>query len=325
MKVMVTGAFGNIGQNTVEALIENGHEAICFDLKSERNEAASRHHRGQAKLAWGDITRVESIATALATSGAEAVVHLAAIIPPTSEIDPELAYRVNVTGTKNLIAALQQSSQCKRVVFASSTAVHGSNFARQPPLTVDCDFLPEDEYARHKVEAEIALHASGLEWTILRVAATPPLNTSAAQKGSLKMLFDVPSSGRMEFLHGKDAGLAFANAAACDEAVHRVMFLGGGRANGCQLSGYEFVCMMTRGSGLGVLPKKAFSADPDLIHADWVDTADSQQLLKYQRHGPDDMVREIKQQAGSRYYLVRILAPLARYLVLKKSPYYQQK
>lgn len=323
MKIMVTGAFGNIGRSTVNALLDHGHEVICFDLKTEAAEAQSQKLPHKAQAVWGDITNSASVAEALSASAAEAVVHLAAIIPPASEIDTELSYKVNVSGTENLVSAMLSSEHCKRLVFASSTAVHGSDFERQSVLTVDLPFSPEDEYAKHKVEGEKFLQASDLDWTILRVAATPPMNISSAQKGSLRMLFDVPSNGRVEFLHVKDAGLAFANAVSCDAAIRQTMFIGGGKANGCQLTGYEFVSMMTRAAGLGVLPRKAFSSNAELIHADWVDSCDSQALLNYQRYTPEDMVQQMRQQAGLRYYLIRLLSPLARYFVLKKSPYYR--
>ena len=36
MKVLLTGAMGNIGFSTLEALLVEGHDVVAFDLESRR-------------------------------------------------------------------------------------------------------------------------------------------------------------------------------------------------------------------------------------------------------------------------------------------------
>jgi len=38
MKVLLTGAFGNIGLSAIEELVRQGDKVRCFDLKNKRNE-----------------------------------------------------------------------------------------------------------------------------------------------------------------------------------------------------------------------------------------------------------------------------------------------
>ena len=85
MKVLLTGAFGNIGESTIMALLERKHEITCFDLKSKRNEKVRKRllkHR-QFETIWGDISNQNTLLEAL--KGKECIIHLAAIIPPPSE------------------------------------------------------------------------------------------------------------------------------------------------------------------------------------------------------------------------------------------------
>ena len=322
MKVMVTGAFGNIGSKVVDALLENGHEVRCFDLKSSKSKSIAKAYTGLVDIFWGDICDFSCIERALVN--VDAVVHMAAVIPPASAKNPDMAYAVNVEGTLNLLSALQQSQTCKRIVFASSSAVHGSDESRQTELKADTPYAPEDNYSIHKVEGEKAIIASGLKWTILRVAAVPPLNPANAQKGSSSVLFNVPVNSRIELLHEKDAGAAFANAIDCKEAINKIMMLGGGEKNGCRISGYDMVSMLMEASGVGRLPKEAFSSEHSQVHADWVDTDDSQRLLQFQKHTLQDMKSEVKKNMGVIYYLVRLFSPIVRYFLLKKSPYYKR-
>ena len=38
MRVLLTGAFGNVGKETIRALIAGGHDVRAFELPSKRNE-----------------------------------------------------------------------------------------------------------------------------------------------------------------------------------------------------------------------------------------------------------------------------------------------
>ncbi len=59
---------------------------------------------GRVQFAWGDITNPDSLRSAL--EGVDAVIHLAAIIPPATERMPDLAQKVNVDATRNLVAEM---------------------------------------------------------------------------------------------------------------------------------------------------------------------------------------------------------------------------
>ena len=59
------------------------------------------------------------------STGVDAVIHLAAIIPPATDRVPDLARKVNVDGTRNLIAQMESSATAKRLVFASSVGIFG--------------------------------------------------------------------------------------------------------------------------------------------------------------------------------------------------------
>ena len=59
MKVLLTGAFGNLGSDTLEALLAKGeHDVRCFDLKNPRNEKIMKRlsGKGSFEIVWGDIT-----------------------------------------------------------------------------------------------------------------------------------------------------------------------------------------------------------------------------------------------------------------------------
>ena len=57
MRVLLTGAFGNVGQRTLEVLLKKEYKVRCFDLKTSRNVNIELQLRklGKFEVVWGDI------------------------------------------------------------------------------------------------------------------------------------------------------------------------------------------------------------------------------------------------------------------------------
>jgi UDP-glucose 4-epimerase len=318
MRVLVTGAFGNVGTSTVRELLAQGHWVRCFDLMTEPNERAARRFGGLAEVVWGDLRRPEDVAAAVADQ--DVVIHLAFIIPKLSttgvecEQRPDWAREINVGGTRSLLDAMQHLPRPPRLLFASSLHIYGRTQHLPPPRTVSDPVLPTEHYAQHKIECEALVRASGLQWSIFRLAATLPI--------SMKLdpgMFDIPLGNRMEYCHTRDVGLAFANAVGSPDVWGKVLLIGGGSR--CQYYYRQIAQAVLKGLGVGMLPAKAFATVP--FATDWLDTSESQRLLNYQRRTLDDYVRDMQAALGFRRHLARIFRPIVRWMLLKKSPYFR--
>ena len=318
MKVLLTGAFGNIGRSTLDALLAQGQTVRCFDLRTPANERIARRYAGRIEVVWGDLRRPQDVAAAV--EGQDVVLHLAFIIPKLSatgvesEDRPDWARQVNVGGTRNLIEAMRAQPRPPRLVFASSYHVFGRTQHLPPPRTVADPVQPIEHYAHHKVECEEMVRASGLEWAILRLAATLPIAIQLDPG-----MFDVPLDNRMEFSHTRDVGLVFANAARSRDIWGKTLLIGGGPA--CQLTYRQIVQRVLEAMGVGMLPEEAFSTVP--FATDWVDSTESQRLLNYQQRDFDDYVNDMVRLAGFRRHLIRLFRPLVRAYLLRQSVYYQ--
>jgi hypothetical protein len=113
-------------------------------------------------------------------------------------------------------------------------------------------------------------------------------------------------------------GLAFANAVRSPDVWGKTLLIGGGPR--CQYTYHEITRKVLDGLGIGPLPGEAFATTP--FPTDWVDTTESQRLLRYQRRTLDDYVEEMKAQLGHKRVLVRAFRPLVRYWLLKHSPHH---
>jgi len=326
VRILVTGAFGNIGTFATRELVLRGHQVRCLDLKTRTNvrtarrlEAWASRFGGRLEVLWGDLRRPEDCSGA--ATGQDAIIHLAGIIPPASEARPDLAYRVNVGGTAALLDAARDAGARPRFVFASSVSVYGNAQGAPPPRTADDPVCPSDHYSSHKVEGERLVRESGLEWVILRYGAVPTVTLPTLSPAVLRTMFEVPLDTRIELVHPADAGLAAANAALAPRAVGKVLLIGGGPT--CQLYQRVYVGRMLAAAGIGHLPDRAFGRKP--FYTDWLDTAESQGILAYQRHTAEDYFRELAQAMGAKRPLARLFRHAVQAWMLRYSPYYVRR
>ena len=314
MKILLTGATGNVGGHVLPLLLERGHDVRClvFDSKNERKIVQGWKHKPE--VVWGDIQDERVVESAL--GGVEAVVHLAAIIPPMTDQNPRLAYGVNVNGTRNLVNAASKQAKRVRFIFTSTYDVYGDTQDLTPPRKVTLPVNPQEEYARHKVEAEKIIQSGNVDWCIFRLASAIPVEMSTKYQS---MMFDVPLDDRLEYIHPADAALAICNAVEHAEVWGKVLHLGGGP--GCQLRERDIVQGAFEAIGIGALPEKYFNTQH--YYTDWLDTEESQRLLNYQRHTFNDHLEGLKKSLGWQIPLIKLFRPLIRYSLLRQSKYHK--
>ena len=315
MRVLLTGAFGNIGRCTISMLQERGHQVRCMDLKTRDNLRGANLLDDSVEVHWGDLRSQQDVEHAV--QGQEAVVHLAFVIPHlsatgvSSEEDPVWAEAINVGGTINLLQAMQAHIPTARMIFASSLHIYGRTQDQPPPRKVDDPPNPIEHYARHKVICEDLVRRSGLTWTILRLGASLPMRL-ILDPG----MFEVPLNNRIEFVHRHDVARAITNALESDQVWGKVWHIGGGEK--CQLIQRELVESVLDTVGIGMLPDEAFATLP--YPTDWLDTSESQLVLQFQHKTFQDYLSELTDKLGGWRPFLRALGPLIRLWLLTKSP-----
>lgn len=323
MKVLLTGAFGNVGFYTLQELICQEQEVRCFggvksSKKQEKVQQLTGKTAGKIEIIWGDLRQQDDVAAAM--EGCEVVVHLGFIIPPAVDKDPETAYAVNVGGTRNVLEAAKKQKNPPRLLFASTFDVYGRTQDQEPPRKVTDPVAPVDDYSKHKVACEVMVQDSGLDWAIFRLSDIPPIQAPPSPQ---PIMFTIPLDQRHEMLHPADAALAIAN------GLHspiwgKIWLIGGGPR--CQIRYRDYVQTMMERMRIGKLPEEAFTSES--FFSDWLDTSESQALLQYQRHSFEEIVNELAAAASPGPFVLHVVLPVIRPLVrrsiLKMSPYLRQ-
>jgi uncharacterized protein YbjT (DUF2867 family) len=136
MKVLVTGASGNLGSAVLPRLVKEGHEVRPMSRRSRPGWVTADLETGEG--------------LAVAVRDVDAIVHLAS--------SPTRTRNTDVEGTRRLAAAAAAAG-VRHLLFISIVGID-----RVP--------LP---YYKLKIEAEAVIRASGVPFTILRAAQFPTL------------------------------------------------------------------------------------------------------------------------------------------------------
>lgn len=158
--VLITGGAGYVGAVVASSLLEAGRDVRVIDnlLHEQRDLAAALEGRG-ADVRIADIR--DDDARRDAVGGAEAIVHLAAIVgDPACARDPELARETNVDSTRQLVAEANEAG-VKHLIFASTCSNYGRMADPEVPVDEEAPLAPVSLYAEQKVEIEKMLLADG--------------------------------------------------------------------------------------------------------------------------------------------------------------------
>ena len=150
MRIMLTGAGGQIGRDLVAELVRRtpGLQVVATDLKP----ATSTDDPPGVTWRRLDVTDEAATRALVDEVEPEVVYHLAAILSAKGERDPVLAYAVNQTGTWNIMEACRAAGVA-RFVFTSSIAVYGPGLP--DPTPDDVPLHPQTIYGCTKVAGEL--------------------------------------------------------------------------------------------------------------------------------------------------------------------------
>jgi UDP-glucose 4-epimerase len=241
-KVLVTGGAGFIGSNLVRALRERGDDVRVLDNFST-GFRANLDGLDDVEIVEGELRSYERVHNAV--RGVELVYHLGALgSVPRSVQDPLTSNAVNVEGTLNVLLAARDEG-IRRVVFASSTSVYGT----EPPLPTREDerLDPISPYGVAKLAAERYCAAfsrvyEAFETVVLRYfnvygprqspfsqyAAVIPLFIAAIAGGEPVTIYGDGEQSR-DFTYVEDAVAATLAAGEADGASGHAFNVAGGR------------------------------------------------------------------------------------------------
>ena len=148
MKLLVTGGAGYVGSVVAKQFLQRGDDVTVLDDLSRGHREAIPEG---ARHVEADLLDAATVREAL-RDGYDGALHFAALaLVPESVTSPELYWRTNVIGTRNLLDAMREAGTA-RLVFSSTCAVYGE--PDHVPMTEDLPTRPETSYGRSKLAVD---------------------------------------------------------------------------------------------------------------------------------------------------------------------------
>ncbi len=243
MRIVVTGASGNIGSQVLEQLSSRA-ECRVVGLARRPPESGPLYEAADwVSVDLADPSCGPQLRDVL--RDADAVVHLAWLIQPSH--DEATMRATNVDGSRHLLAAVrhvaQERGSAPAVVAASSVGAYAPGPKDQPVTeSWPTDGIPSSIYSRHKVELErmLDLHeawgrASGIAVRVVRIRPGVVFSARAASsqaryflgplipmtlvRQELVPLLPVPPELAVPIVHAQDVAAAFVAATTNPEAA----------------------------------------------------------------------------------------------------------
>ena len=149
MRILVTGARGQLGSDAVAELEARGYDVIAADV------------------AEMDITDSVAVSSFIKSSAPDAVIHCAAYTATEkAEEEPTVCERVNALGTRN-IAAVCRELGIKLLYISTDYVFDGQG---EQPFKTDDAVAPLSVYGRTKYEGEVAVRELTDKHFIVRIS-----------------------------------------------------------------------------------------------------------------------------------------------------------
>ncbi len=149
MRILVTGAGGQVGVDLIASLRERGYDVHGSDV-AERPLGNGL----PADVPWHrlDVTDADAVDTLVRELAPTRIFHLAAILSARGEQMPQRTYAVNQTGTYNVLEACREHG-VRQMMFTSTIAVFGPGLPEVVPD--DAPLHPTTMYGVTKVAGEL--------------------------------------------------------------------------------------------------------------------------------------------------------------------------
>ncbi len=311
--VLLTGPTGNMGRETLKQLYASKkYNLVLFSMPDKLSRVLLARYEidKSVKIIWGDLTNFNDVQKAAA--GADIVLHVGALVSPAADRQPELAWKVNFIGTKNIVDAISQRKDKDNVklVYIGTVAETGNRAVPVHWGRVGDPLVPSayDYYALSKIAAERYVIESGLKrWVSLRQTGILHCRILYSQDGTG---FHQPLNNHLEWVTAHDSGRLMLNVCSDDvpgEFWNNVYNIGGGET--CRLTAYEFCEKMFRVVGV----KMQTAYEPNMFalrnfHGQYyLDSDVLENYLHFRSQSVDDMLGVVRQNLSPPMKAIRFL------------------
>lgn len=197
-KILITGAGGTVGLETLKSLLTEGkYEISVIDLYNNKNKENFNKYKNRINILYGDLAD-QSLVEDLVKSH-DIIVHLATILPPITSLNEELAKETELYITENFVRAINYYNPECLFIYTSTTSVYGSKL-KSYSASSKVKSEQNEFYTKYKLKAERVVESKIKHYIIVRV----PL--ILGKVGSDNLLYSIKKDTLISTMTKEDAG-----------------------------------------------------------------------------------------------------------------------
>ena len=190
-KCLITGACGTVGYKLLSKLLNtNEYEITVLDLKNSKSVKKLNKFKDKINIIYGDLN--DDVILRALIKDHDIIFHLAGIIPPMSEIHPNLTNIVEYGGSVALIDAIKELNPKAYLVYLSTTSIYGNS--ELVNLKSDIQIYNHDIFSQNKYKVEDYIKKNLKNYTIYRV----PLIIDKNEFNSI--FYNIPLNSKIEVI-----------------------------------------------------------------------------------------------------------------------------
>jgi len=170
MKILVTGGCGFIGYHVAKKFMDEGHEALLYDVAYRKLEIFEKGST-LPRFFEGTVTDLTRLLNVVQENRVDGIIHTGAMPKPITCIEqPVQSFEVNVKGTVNVLEVARISKI--RVIYLSTQGVFGAT-PDLKPLKEEMKVNPTTMYSCHKVASEAMVQGYHLVYGVDALTVRP--------------------------------------------------------------------------------------------------------------------------------------------------------
>ena len=214
-KVLVIGAAGSLGIQTVKFLLSEGkYELTLLDLKNKSVFKKLKKYKKRANVLFGDVSD-RTLMEAL-VKDQDFIIYLATALPPLANMKSGLAEAIDYGGVENVARALTYYNPKCHLFYASSTSVYKTLV--NPSVKSKLELDKYDYFENAKIKAENLIKEKLKNYTIYRI---PLLLTDVLTE---PFIYTVPAMEMVDVITKKDCAYAFVKGISMASSINRKTF-----------------------------------------------------------------------------------------------------
>lgn len=211
-KIALTGSTGNMGVETLRQLMElENIEVIKVLIRKEslwKAKKLKRKYKNKIEIVIGNIENKKDCEKLIEETNY--ILHLAALIPPKSDKFPELNYKINYLGAKNIVDSILETEETKKqkLIYISTVALYGNRNEKHTWARVGDPLIINnyDLYSYYKLKAERYILESSLKNRAIIRQTAMLHNRMLTDNMSDGLMFHTCYNAPLEWITARDSG-----------------------------------------------------------------------------------------------------------------------